>query len=494
MSNSTLPIIIFLGLPIFAAFIFLIIFRKTSHRLSQLSYQNRLLKAVRSLDIAALSTTDVDSLCQSIVNAVQKELGYFYGSIAIVDDKVKGVRRIAISDRPEIKAILKLVPIKYKEQIILFTNKDNLLVKAIEERTSIETENLYDIQKGIIPFDVSQKIQKTLKIRALFIYPLITSTNRVIGVIHYAITVEKKKISQFEHTVMQQFTADVARALDNALLYQEIQEANEKLKVLDKLKDEFLSLATHELRTPMTAIKSYVWMVLNRAANLDEAEKKLYMERVYNSTERLIKLVNELLNVSRIESGRLKLTPGEMDVLALAHEVADELAAKVHERSLTLTIQDANLPHVFADKDKIHEVLLNLIGNGIKFTEKGSITVGFRENNGMVEIVITDTGRGISREDIGKLFTKFGRLDNTLVALGETGGSGLGLYLSKQLVELSGGKIWVESEVGKGSTFSFSLPIYTGQAVQQNASSGNVQNQLPPAPSVPPPPPITQPT
>ena len=279
----------------------------------------------------------------------------------------------------------------------------------------------------------------------------------VLGILAPEMAVAIQNAESFEE--IRRFSITLQEEVDRAT--KELRDANEKLRVLDKLKDEFLSLATHELRTPMTAIKSYLWMIINRAATLDEEKKKLYMDRVYHSTERLINLVNELLNVSRIESGRLKLTPGQMDIVALSHEVADELSAKVNERSLTLTINDVKLPNVFADQDKIHEVLLNLIGNGIKFTERGGITVSFKEENGMVETAITDTGRGINKEDIGKLFQKFGRLDNTLVAIGETGGSGLGLYICKQLVELSGGKIWVDSQLDRGTTFTFSLPIFT---------------------------------
>lgn len=284
--------------------------------------------------------------------------------------------------------------------------------------------------------------------------------------------------------VLEIFAPEAAVAIQNAQAYEEIRrfsitlqeevdratkelrDANDKLRVLDKLKDEFLSLAAHELRTPMTAIKSYLWMVINRSTTLDDAKKKTYMDRIYYSTERLLNLVNELLDISRIESGRLKLTPVEFDLLALAHEVGDEFTAKVSERKQVLTIQDESIPQIYADKDKAHEVLLNLIGNASKYTpEGGKISVSFLQKDGMVETNVSDTGRGIAKEDMGKLFQKFGRLDNTLVGISETGGSGLGLYLCKQLIELSGGKIWVESEVGKGSTFTFSLPITKEKAV-----------------------------
>ncbi len=131
---------------------------------------------------------------------------------------------------------------------------------------------------------------------------------------------------------------------------------------------------------------------------------------------------------------------------------------------------------VYADKDKIREVLFNLIGNALKFTpENGTITISFNEHGGMIETTVNDTGKGISKEDISRLFTKFGRLENTLTSVAETEGTGLGLYICKQFIELSGGKIWAISEVGKGATFIFSLPAHHIKAVNTSTST-----QIPP--------------
>ena len=258
----------------------------------------------------------------------------------------------------------------------------------------------------------------------------------------------------------------------NVTLRQEVKKAtgdlriaNKRLQQLDKLKDEFVSVASHELRTPMTAIKSYLWMILNNEKKSEDHftdKTKEYLERAYTSTERLINLVNDMLDVSRIEAGRVELSLDEVSMADLADEVMHEVSANADERGLEVVVEGADdLPSVKADKDKIHQVLINLVGNALKFTERGGkITVGFETKSDFVVVHVRDTGKGISKEDQAKLFSKFGRLEHSMVSVAEAGGTGLGLYICKQLVDMHGGRIWVESEKGNGSTFSFQLPIY----------------------------------
>lgn len=273
--------------------------------------------------------------------------------------------------------------------------------------------------------------------------------------------------------VLKILAPEMAVAVRNAFSYEEIKRfnitlkdevkkatkslraANKKLKELDKLKDEFVSIASHELRTPMTAIKGYLWLVLNKDKKIPANTKK-HLDRAYESTERLITLVNDMLNVSRIEGGRIELNPVKFDLSQLIAEVKEEIGSKAEEKAILLSTEAAKPCNVKADKDKIHQVLMNLVGNAIKFTpEKGNVKISIsKTTNSFVQVDIVDTGIGIRKEDMDKLFTKFGRLES---AKG-TSGTGLGLYISKNIIELSGGTISVESEPGKGSTFSFTLP------------------------------------
>jgi signal transduction histidine kinase len=209
----------------------------------------------------------------------------------------------------------------------------------------------------------------------------------------------------------------------------------------------------------MTAIKSYTWMVLNGKAGTIEPKATQYLNRVYNSTERLIHLVNEMLDVSRIESGRVKLNKLSVDMEKLLTDVQSEFQARAIEAKIHVEVhRDGDIVVVQADTEKIHQVLENLVGNSFKFTPAGgTITMGVKRVDGFLEIRVTDTGRGIAPDDIPKLFQKFGRLENSLIAM-PGNSTGLGLYICKQYVELHGGKIWVQSEPEKGSTFTFTLP------------------------------------
>lgn len=243
---------------------------------------------------------------------------------------------------------------------------------------------------------------------------------------------------------------------------QQVYEMNAKLHQLDKLKDDFVSIASHELRTPMTAIRSYAWMALYKSdVSLSEKVEK-YLIRVLLSTERLINLVNDMLNVSRIEAGRIEINPEAVDLKSLAQDIVDEAyQSKAPEKNIQIILPEEKVPKVFADPEKLREVFLNLLGNAVKFTPSGgAITISFFTDGKTVETSIKDSGIGISKEDLGRLFSKFGKLESSYVALSSSGGTGLGLYISKNLIELMHGKIWAFSEgLNKGSTFIFSLPV-----------------------------------
>ncbi len=240
-------------------------------------------------------------------------------------------------------------------------------------------------------------------------------------------------------------------------------------KEVDSLKDDFISVASHELRTPMTAIKSYLWMALNKKGKkIDSKKMRHYLSRSYNATDRLIKLVNDMLNISRIESGRMSLSFEKTSLYSLTKEVVESFSHQAKKAQIKIMVLSKNKKlNVISDPDKIKEVFFNLIGNAIKFTPKnGKITIRFRRDNNFIITSITDTGHGMSKENINNLFTKFGIIKGTYqtnqVASASAQGTGLGLYICKQIIDLHQGKILGESSgPNQGSTFSFSLPAYT---------------------------------
>jgi len=276
--------------------------------------------------------------------------------------------------------------------------------------------------------------------------------------------------------VLKVIGAQSAIALENALLYKETLNFNEKLKhevhkatielvnanqkltKLDMAKSEFISIASHQLRTPLTVIKGYISMILEGNFGALTEGEKISLVKVYESNERLIQLVEGLLNVSRIESGRLQFAFAEKDLGELVQSVFEELETTASKKGLLFSLKrPAKLPLVRIDEEKMRQVVMNLMDNAIKYTKKGSVTVTLRKKDEGVEFCVSDSGMGVNAEDMKNLFKKFSRgTDSSLV---HTEGTGLGLYVVKEMLKAHSGKAWVESGgVGRGSKFYFWLP------------------------------------
>jgi PAS domain S-box-containing protein len=231
-----------------------------------------------------------------------------------------------------------------------------------------------------------------------------------------------------------------------------------RLKELDKMKSSFVSNVSHELRTPLTAIKASADNMLDGLVG-DLSEKQTrYLARIKSNADRLARLINDLLDLSRIEAG-INLKPTNLDLVTIAKEVTEILRPVAAEKLITLTIESPeNTLTAWADPDKISEVLMNLLGNAIKFTPtRGKVTLSLRRNgNEWVKISVADTGPGIPSEEANRIFDKFYQV--TPAQKQKASGTGLGLSITKALVEMHGGKIWLESEVCRGIIFSFTLP------------------------------------
>ncbi len=230
------------------------------------------------------------------------------------------------------------------------------------------------------------------------------------------------------------------------------------LKELERLKDEFVFIAAHELRTPVTAIRGYAEMLADSAGSVP-AEAREFVSRLQQSGERLAVLVNDLLEVARSQAGRLKVQTSPLDLVVIIQSTLAELKPLADEKQHNISfVPPVSLPQVLADKDKLQEVLVNLIGNAIKYTPAGGqIEIGARQEGNRVVTWIKDSGIGIAPEDQTKLFQRFFRVESEETR--NIQGTGLGLFIVRQIIEHMQGRIWVQSVKGKGSTFYFSLPI-----------------------------------
>ena len=239
----------------------------------------------------------------------------------------------------------------------------------------------------------------------------------------------------------------------------EKQRYEKRLKELDRMKSDFVSNVSHELRTPLTSIKGSVDNMLDGLTGPVNEKQVRYLARIKSNADRLSRLINDLLDLSRIEAGRIDLQPTNLPLTALAREVAEHLRPLAAEKLIQIEVA-AHDPGVtaWADRDKVTQVLINLLSNAIKFTPShGKVTVALEKNgDGWAEVSVRDTGPGIRPDEAGKIFDKFYQVAQA--ANQKTRGTGLGLAISKSLVEMHGGTIRVESEPERGSTFSFTLP------------------------------------
>ena len=260
----------------------------------------------------------------------------------------------------------------------------------------------------------------------------------------------------------------VKSVLREVKLREELERTYEELKKLDMAKSEFISITSHQLRTPLTAVKGYISMILDGTyGNLPESVKEK-LQNVFQSNERLIRLINDLLNVSRIESGKIELNLQKISIEDIISNVIDILKNEAKHKKISIKWDKPKkpLPKIVVDPDKVREIILNIADNAVKYTQEGEVRVSVKTIGGSLLIIISDTGAGLSRDEINKMFRSFSR--GSAGSQHFTEGVGLGLYIARKFIELHQGKIWVESEgKGKGSKFYIALPIISPLEVQK---------------------------
>jgi len=260
-----------------------------------------------------------------------------------------------------------------------------------------------------------------------------------------------------------------------------------EIRSIERMKTAFVSTVSHELRTPLTSIKGFISTLLmdEDGTFYDFETQREFYKIIDTECDRLTRLISDLLNVSRIEAGRaLDLNPKPVTLPALIEKVAAVQKSYTNKHELVVDIKN-ELPVIVADEDKVDQILTNLTNNAIKYSPKGgTVTITALADGDIVRMSVTDQGMGIPKEHLPKVFDRFHRVDNRDTRT--VGGTGIGLYLVKHLVEAHGGKIWVESEVGKGSSFIFELPKCPPQFVEEHDELMNGGKQESMQPGMPP--------
>jgi signal transduction histidine kinase len=304
--------------------------------------------------------------------------------------------------------------------------------------------------------------------RARLVVPLL-GADRIVG----ALVVRRKEPGEFPKSTVdlaQTFGAQSVLAIQNARLFSEIEEKGRQLEVASQHKSQFLANMSHELRTPLNAILGYTELILDGIYGDTPQKMHAVLERVQSNGKHLLGLINDVLDLSKIEAGQLTLSLADYSIKDVVHGVFSVVESLATAKSLALKVEvPPDLPVAHGDERRLTQVLLNLVGNAIKFTDKGEVAIKASAANGAYTLSVCDTGPGIAPTDQKKIFEEFQQADSS--ATKKKGGTGLGLSISKRIVELHGGRIWVESDVGRGSTFSFSVPVTVDKQVDKQVAA-----------------------
>jgi signal transduction histidine kinase len=259
--------------------------------------------------------------------------------------------------------------------------------------------------------------------------------------------------------LLKTFATQSALAIQNARLFHEIEDKSRQLEAASRHKSEFLANMSHELRTPLNAVIGFSEVLLQRMFGELNDKQDEYLKDIYASGQHLLSLINDILDLSKIEAGRMELAPAPFHLPSALENAVTLVRERAGRHGIALQVDiNPRLGEVVGDERKVKQVLLNLLSNAVKFTpEGGRISLKARQTDGLVEIAVTDTGVGIAPEDQAAIFEEFRQVGSDETRKQE--GTGLGLTLAKKFIELHGGRIWVESEVGSGSTFTFTLPM-----------------------------------
>ncbi len=459
------------------AFVAFILWKRKKAQLDTLKSYSRNLHALLDVNSTLISSIDLDSVLQIIVDESTHLANLDTGAIYLHEDEKLYLGATTPALPPDFPEILRTD---------LLINHPHIQ-RSLNEKQPVV---LPDTSKAILS-EAELKVVQFRGLRSVIYIPLIIE-NRPVGTLILGTVGRHHTFTENEINTYQTFSGQAALAIENARLfknstliaeelkhqnenftllneeliesYEKIKKVNEELLISkekaeesDRLKSAFLANMSHEIRTPLNSILGFSDLLADTATDTNQRQK--FNHIIQENGDQLLRIISDILDLSRIETGQIEIFISQFEPHKLIGDIVEELAHQAKTKKIDFHQDFDPLSSglkISSDINKVKQILTNLVSNAIKFTEEGSIIIGYRSTENFGEFYVTDTGIGISEDNLDKIFKRFHRIEG--VSKRKTEGNGLGLAISKSLVEKLGGKIWVESIVGKGSTFYFAIP------------------------------------
>lgn len=428
-------------------------------RNKELTETNKTLSILRTIDSLVLdANSTLQSVCNQTSLAIANMGNYEFVGVLTVDTHLQQYLTMQGCNKGSDGIASFPQPIKIAVDDTWFDRPELNMVVSV---TNTNHSNLARLI-GYSPAQINV-LHQHVGVNSLFVVKLY-ARRRLVGLIVVGYKKEASDLTDADTRFVSQISETVGLALDNKLLFEEnkrvlkqLKISNEKLKALDETKDDFISMASHQLRTPLTSVKGYISLVLEEdAGKLSPLQKKM-LEQAFMSSQRMVYLIADLLNVSRLKTGKFIIETRPVNLATLITEEISQLKETVKSHDLTLTFKPPkNFPELALDETKIRQVVMNFADNAIYYTPPGgTVTLELLDNPKSIEFKVTDNGLGVPKSEQPHLFTKFYRAANARKARPD--GTGLGLYMAKKVIAAQGGALIFTSKEGKGSTFGFSF-------------------------------------
>ena len=422
--------------------------------------RNDYLAASAEIGKLVTSTLDLNSIFARTVNLINERFNFYHAGIFIVEETgFNAVLREATG-----RAGAEMKERKHTLQL----NEKSIVGKVtLDGQAVVANDVTANPLHKVNPLLPETRAEAALPLRI---------GNRIIG----AIDIQSKTVNAFTEddiAVLQTLADQVAVAIDNARSFELSQEAVMEMREIDRLKSQFLANMSHELRTPLNSIIGFSRVIIKGIDGPVTELQQQDLTAIYNSGQHLLGLINDVLDLSKIEAGKMELAFDEVNIADVTSSVLSTMSGLIKDKPIQMKrIVEPNLPTVRADAIRVRQVMINLLSNASKFTDEGDILVEVGLKPGPtgrneIRVSVTDSGPGIAKQDQTKLFQAFSQVDDSPTR--KTGGTGLGLSICQHIINMHGGRIWVESDLGKGSTFHFTLPLFRKEKEGESTPFGN---------------------